>query len=349
MQARRVEWHAQTLMWNSPWILHADREGAHPPSHLALAGGSSCSGGDTAQSKLRVGFIGIGAMGTPMSLNLLKAGFPLTVYDRVPARTAELAAQGVPVASSCAEIAKSSDVVITMIGQVAEELEAVLGPSSDLEGAHPGLILIDTSTVGIAASKKMAAAARSKGVACLDATVSGSVGPAKEAKPGFMVGGDRAALDAVEPVFLAMGERIHHVGPNGAGSAMKMIINLMIGMTVLTVAETLTLGRQAGLDPHQMLEILGETAVSSPHLKNKGRMMIEHQFAPSFALKYWKKDSDLIMEAAHDLKTPRFVSAIAHQVYTAAHVAGYGDLDYASVVKFLESAAALKIEDNGVD
>jgi len=299
-----------------------------------------------AESRLRVGFIGIGAMGTPMTQNLLKAGFPLKVYDRVPARTTELAARGVPVASSCAEIAKSSDVVITMIGQVAEELEAVLGPGGVLEGAHPGLILIDTSTVGIAASKKMAAAARAKGVAFLDATVSGSVGPAKEAKLGFMVGGDPAALETVRPVFLAMGERIHHVGPNGAGSAMKVIVNLMIGMTVLTVAETLTLGRQAGLDPNQMLEILGETAVSSPHLKNKGRMMIERQFAPSFALKYMQKDFDLIMEAAHDLKTPLFASAIAHQVYTAANVAGYGDLDYASVVKFLESAAALEMGDD---
>lgn len=298
------------------------------------------------ETRLSVGFIGIGAMGTPMSENIWKAGFPLTVYDRLPARTAELAARGVPVASSCADVARKSDVVITMIGQVADELEAVLGAGGVLEGAHPGLTLIDMSTVGIAASKKMAAAAREKGAAFLDATVSGSVGPAKEGKLGIMVGGDRAVLDAVQPVLLAMGERIYHVGPNGAGSAMKVIVNLMIGLTVLTVAETLTLGRQAGLDPHQMLEILGETAVSSPHLKNKGRMMIERQFEPAFALKYMQKDFDLIMEAAHELKTPLFTSAIAHQVYTAANVAGYGELDYAGVIRFLENVAALQIPDD---
>jgi len=298
------------------------------------------------ESKLRVGFIGIGAMGTPMSHNIWRAGFPLTVYDRLPARTEELAARGVPVASSCADVARRSDVVITMIGQVAEELEAVLGAGGVLEGAHPGLTLIDTSTVGIVASKKMAAAAREVGVAFLDATVSGSVGPAKEAKLNFMVGGDRAVLDAVEPVLRAMSDRVYHVGPNGAGSAMKVIVNLMIGLTVLTVAETLTLGRQAGLDPRQMLEILGETAVSSPHLKNKGRMMIERQFEPAFALKYMQKDFDLIMEAAHELKTPLFASAIAHQVYTAANVAGYGELDYASVVRFLENVAALQVTDD---
>ncbi len=293
-------------------------------------------------TKARVGFIGIGAMGTPMSENLLRAGFPLTVYDRLPARTESFAARRVPVAANCADVARQSDVVITMIGQVAEELEAVLGPGGVLEGAHPGLTLIDTSTVGIVASKRMASAAREKGVAFLDAAVSGSVGPAREAKLGFMVGGDREALAAVRPVLSAMGERIHHVGPNGAGSAMKVIVNLMIGMTVLAVAETLTLGRRAGLEPGQMLEILGETAVSSPHLKNKGKMMIERQFEPAFALKYMQKDFDLIMEAAHELKTPLFASAIAHQVYTAANVAGYGDLDYAAVVKFLESAAALQ-------
>lgn len=298
------------------------------------------------ETRLSVGFIGIGAMGTPMSENIWKAGFPLTVYDRLPARTAELAARGVPVASSCADVARKSDVVITMIGQVADELEVVLGAGGVLEGAHPGLTLIDMSTVGIAASKKMAAAAREKGAAFLDATVSGSVGPAKEGKLGIMVGGDRAVLDAVQPVLLAMGERIYHVGPNGAGSAMKVIVNLMIGLTVLTVAETLTLGRQAGLDPHQMLEILGETAVSSPHLKNKGRMMIERQFEPAFALKYMQKDFDLIMEAAHELKTPLFTSAIAHQVYTAANVAGYGELDYAGVIRFLENVAALQIPDD---
>ncbi len=297
------------------------------------------------ETKPRVGFIGIGAMGTPMSQHIWEAGFPLTVYDRQPARTESLAAQGVPVGSSCAEVARNSDVVITMIGQVADELDVVLGAGGVLEGAHPGLIVIDTSTVGIAASKKMAEAARARGVAFLDATVSGSVGPAKEGKLTFMVGGDRATLDAVQPVFLAMGERVYHVGPNGAGSAMKVIVNLMIGLTVLTVAETLTLGQKAGLDPHQMLEILGQTAVSSPHLKNKGRAMVERQFEPAFALKYMQKDFDLIMEAAHDLKTPLFTSAIAHQVYTAANVAGYGDLDYAAVIKFLQDAAAMGSEE----
>jgi 3-hydroxyisobutyrate dehydrogenase-like beta-hydroxyacid dehydrogenase len=295
------------------------------------------------EKKLRVGFIGIGAMGTPISHNILKAGFPLTVYDRFPAQTAPFAALGVPVASSCADVARKVDVVFTMIGQVAEELHAVLGPEGVLEGAHPGLTLIDMSTVGIVATKTMAEAARSKGVTFLDATVSGSVGPAKEARLQLMVGGEAAVLEAVLPILRAISEKVHHVGPTGAGSAMKMAVNLMIGMTVLTVAETLTLGRQAGLDPRQMLEILGETAVSSPHLKNKGRMMIEGQFEPAFALKYMQKDFDLIMEAAHELKTPLFTSAIAHQVYTAANVAGFGDLDYASVVKFVEAAAALRL------
>jgi 3-hydroxyisobutyrate dehydrogenase-like beta-hydroxyacid dehydrogenase len=299
---------------------------------------------DMPEKRLKVGFIGIGAMGTPMCENLLKAGLPLTVFDRLAERCAPFAARGVAVASSCAEVARASDVVITMIGQVAEELEVVLGPKGVLEGAHAGLVVIDSSTVGIAASRRMAAAAQENGVAFLDATVSGSTGPAREGKLTFMVGGDRAALERVMPVLLAMGERVHHVGPSGAGSAMKVIVNLMIGMTVLTVAETLTLGRQAGLDPHQMLEILGQTAVSSPHLKNKGRMMIERDFSPSFALKYMQKDFDLIMQAAHDLRTPLFTSAIAHQVYTAANVAGYGDLDYSAVVQFLEAAASMDLE-----
>jgi len=229
-----------------------------------------------------------------------------------------------------------------MIGQVQEVLEAILGPDGVLEGAHAGLTLIDSSTVGIVATKKIAAAAREKGVAFLDATVSGTVGPARERKLQFMVGGEREALEAVRPVLLAMGEKVHHVGPNGAGSAMKVVINLMIGMTVLAVAETLTLGRKAGLDPNQMLEILSETSVRSPHLTAKGQMMIDRRFEPSFALKYMQKDFDLIMEAAHELRMPLFSSAIAHQVYTAANVAGYGDLDYAAVVRFLENAAAVE-------
>lgn len=293
-------------------------------------------------SKLRVGFIGIGAMGTPMSNNLLKSGFPLTVFDRDPTQTDEFATSGLPVAHSCAEVAQASDVVLTTIGTVEDDLEAILGEGGVLDGAHPGLILVDMSTVGIVATKRIAAAASEKGVAFLDATMSGSVGPAREAKLGFMVGGDPAILEKVRPVLDALGERVHHVGPNGAGSAMKVIINQMIGMTVLTVAETLTLGRQAGLDPDQMLEILGETSVRSPHLIAKGRMMIDRQFEAAFALKYMQKDFDLIMEAAHELKTPLFASAVAHQVYTAANVSGDGELDYASVINFLEVAAAMR-------
>lgn len=300
------------------------------------------------ESRLRVGFIGIGAMGTPISHNILKAGFPLMVYDRFPAQTAPFAARGVPVGSSCADVARKSDVVFTMIGQVAEELEAVLGPDGVLAGAHPGLTLIDMSTVGIAASKTMGAAAQAKGVAFLDATVNGSVGPARDATMQLMIGGDAAAIEGAMPVLRAISAKVHHLGPNGAGSAMKMVINLMIGLTVLTVAETLTLGRQAGLDPHQMLDILGETAVASPHLKNKGRMMIERKFEPAFALKYMQKDFDLIMQSAHDLRLPLFVSAIAHQVYTAANAAGFGDLDYGAVVKFVEAAAAMKGKGNEI-
>jgi 3-hydroxyisobutyrate dehydrogenase-like beta-hydroxyacid dehydrogenase len=292
-------------------------------------------------TQLKVGFIGIGAMGAPMSRNLLKAGFPLTVHDRDAEKTQALVAEGASVANSCAEVASTVDVVITMIGTVAEDLHAVLGPSGVMEGAKPGLILIDSSTVGIVATRQISAAAKEKGVGFLDATVSGSVGPAQEGSLGFMVGGEVEDLDRARPVLLAMGEKIHHMGPSGAGSAMKVIINLMIGLTVLTVAETLTLGRQAGLDPYKMLEVLGETSVRSPHLVNKGRMMIEGDFDPAFALKYMQKDFDLIMEAAHALKTPLFTSAIAHQVYTAANVSGYGELDYSSVVKFLEDAAGM--------
>jgi 3-hydroxyisobutyrate dehydrogenase-like beta-hydroxyacid dehydrogenase len=291
--------------------------------------------------KLRVGFIGIGAMGTPMSNNLLKAGFPLTVYDRNPAQTKGFAERGVPVTTSCAELAEGSDVVLTTIGTVADDLKAILGAEGVLEGARPGLVLVDHSTVGIVATKQIAAAASEKGVKFLDATISGSVGPAQEGSLGFMVGGDPAVLDEVRPVLEAMSEKIHHLGSNGAGSAMKVIINLMIGMTVLTVAETLTLGRKAGLDPDQMLEILGATSVRSPHLTAKGRMMIDQQFEAAFALKYMQKDFDLIMEAAHELKTPMFLSSVAHQVYTAANVSGDGDLDYSSVITFLEQAAAM--------
>ena len=294
-----------------------------------------------ANSEPRVGFIGIGAMGTPMSNNLLKAGFPLTIYDRNPSQTQDFAEQGVPVAKSCAEVAAESDVVLMTIGTVADDLEAVLGVGSVLEGAKPGLILIDHSTVGLVATRRIAAAAAERGVKFLDATISGSIDIAEAGELGFMVGGDPEVLEEARPVLEAMSQEIHHLGPNGAGSMMKVIINLMIGMTVLTVAETLTLGRQAGLDPNQMLEILGQTSVRSPHLTAKGRMMIDEQFEAAFALKYMQKDFDLIMEAAHELKTPMFLSSVAHQVYTAANVSGDGDLDYSSVVKFLEQASAI--------
>lgn len=292
-----------------------------------------------ASDKYRTGFIGIGAMGTPMATHILQAGFPLTVYDRDPGRMQPLLEKGAKGANSPAEVARGSDIVITMIGTVADELEAVLGEGGVLEGAHEGLLLVDMSTVGIVATQKMAAAASAAGVGFLDATVSGSVGPAQEAALELMVGGSSADLERARPLLETMSQRIDHVGPNGAGSAMKAALNLMIGMTVLTIAETLTLGRRAGLNPDQMLEILGRSSVRSPHLERKGRMMIDGDFTPAFALKYMQKDFDLIMEAAHELRLPLFASAIAHQVYTAANVSGFGDEDYAAVVRFLERAA----------
>lgn len=294
------------------------------------------------EEKLRVGVIGIGAMGTPMATNLIQAGHPLTVYDRNPERLEPLLALGAKPAASCADVARRVEVVITVIGTVQDELEAVLGADGVLAGAHPDLTLIDCSTVGIVATREMAAAAEQVDVAFIDATISGSTGPAKEGTLGFMVGAHKKDLERIQPVLLAMGNKIHHMGPPGAGSAMKVMINLMIGMTVLTVAETLTLGRKAGLDPDQMLEVLGETSVRSPHLTHKGRMMIDRDFEPAFMLKYMQKDFDLIMEAAHALKMPLFTSTMAHQVYTAANVAGYGDLDYSAVVKFLEQVSDLE-------
>ena len=292
--------------------------------------------------KLRVGMVGIGAMGTPMSTNLIKAGFPVTVYDRNPERLEPLQKLGAQPAENCADVARRVDVVITVIGTVQDELEAVMGTNGVLEGAHPDLTLIDCSTVGIVATREMSSAAEQNGVAFIDATISGSTGPAQEGSLGFMVGAHNPDLERVRPVLLAMGNKIHHMGPPGAGSAMKVMINLMIGMTVLTVAETLTLGRKAGLDPEQMLEVLGETSVRSPHLTHKGKMMIEREFEPAFMLKYMQKDFDLIMEAAHALEMPLFTSALAHQVYTAANVAGYGELDYSAVVKFLDQVSDLK-------
>lgn len=295
-----------------------------------------------ANDKLRVGFIGIGQMGKPMAGNLLRAGFPLTIHDRNPEKMEPLVEAGATAAGSAAETAQASNVVITMIGTVEDELAVVLGENGVLAGAHDDLALIDMSTVGVKATRQLAEAARAKDVGFLDATVSGSVGPATEGTLGIMVGGDRALLEKVRPIFEALGDRIDHMGPSGAGSAMKVALNLMIGMTVLAVAETVHLGLQAGLDPDKMLDILGRSSIRSPHLETKGRMMIERRFDPAFALKYMQKDFDLVMESAHELRTPLFASAIAHQVYTAANVAGFGELDYAGVVRFLEQAAGVE-------
>ncbi len=290
---------------------------------------------------LRVGFIGIGKMGSPMAGNILRAGFPLTIYDRNPGKMKPLVDAGAQAAEDAAAVAEESDLVITMIGTVKDELAVVMGERGVLAGAHPDLTLIDMSTVGVATSRKLAAAAEEKGVSFLDAPVSGSVGPATEGSLGIMVGGDAEVLERGRPVFEALGDRIDHMGPNGTGSAMKVVLNLMIGMTVLAVAETVHLGQQAGLDPDKMLDILGRSSVRSPHLEAKGRMMIERRFEPAFALKYMQKDFDLVMESAQELRTPLFASAIVHQVYSAANVSGYGELDYAGVIRFLEDAAGV--------
>jgi 3-hydroxyisobutyrate dehydrogenase len=283
----------------------------------------------------RVGFIGLGIMGGPMAANLLAAGYELTAWNRTAAKTEPLAAAGARVAGSPAEVAAASEVTFTCVTASADVEAVVLGPGGVIEGAAPGSIVVDCSTIAPATARKVHARLAERGVAMLDAPVSGGDVGAKAGTLAIMVGGDAETFERALPVLRAIGKTIVHVGPPGAGQVVKLCNQVAGGLNLLAMAEAISLCRRSGVDPAKMLEVVSAGAAGSWMLQHLGPRAVAGDFAPGFMVDLMQKDLGLVLEAAHETHTPLPGSALVRQLFEMLQARGRGREGTQAIVEAL--------------
>jgi 3-hydroxyisobutyrate dehydrogenase len=280
--------------------------------------------------KQRIGWIGLGNMGTPMARNLLKAGFPLTVYNRTASRAAPFVASGATLVTHPGELWGRSDIIITMVADDAA-LKSIYAESGGLlEGAIPGKIVIDMSTVSPATTRELAGLLAEKGVEYLDAPVSGSVKPAEEGQLVIMVGGKRPVYEAVLPVFERLGKKSFLLGDQGAGNSAKLAINLLLAFNVQGLAESVLFAQENGIARKDMLGVINESALANGLIRLKIPSIEKNQYQPAFALKLLAKDLRLAKEQG--LHTPGGL-VLEESFREATHE--WGEQDMMAILPFL--------------
>ncbi|HET7237107.1 MAG TPA: 2-hydroxy-3-oxopropionate reductase [Actinomycetota bacterium] len=295
----------------------------------------------------RVGFVGLGLMGKPMARNLLGAGFPLTVHSRSAPPVDELVGAGAARASSPAEVAAASDVVVTMLPDTPDVEAVLFGDDGIASGASEGSLLIDMSTIDPIATRGYAERLAGLGVSMLDAPVSGGEVGATDGTLSIMVGGPEEVFDRALPLLRAMGGTIVHVGPSGAGQVTKACNQLVVASAVEAVAEALVLAAKAGVDPVKVREALLGGFAGSKVLELHGRRMLDGDFAPGFRSALMAKDGRIVVRAAAELGAPIPAFRAVADRLEAMLPAGRGDLDYAALVTLLEDEAGSSLAPEG--
>jgi 3-hydroxyisobutyrate dehydrogenase len=282
-----------------------------------------------------------------MSLNLLKAGFPLIVWNRTPSKTDSVVKAGAALGRSPADVASRSDVVITMVSDSPDVEQVVLGPGGVIEGAQRGSVVVDMSTISPAVTRSIAQRLAAKGVAMLDAPVSGGTGGAQNATLSIMAGGDPEVLQRCMPVFQAMGQRVTHCGPIGMGQVTKLVNQIIVTGTLSAVCEGLLFGAKAGVDLQAVQRAVSGGAANSWQLENLGPRILSGDFAPGFMVKLLQKDLRLVDEAATQMGLPLFTTLIAQQVLRVAAHLGLGDEGTQAYIKALEAMAGVQARASG--
>jgi 3-hydroxyisobutyrate dehydrogenase-like beta-hydroxyacid dehydrogenase len=282
----------------------------------------------------KVGLIGLGLMGKPMGMNLLKAGFPLTVWNRTASRTDELIAGGAKLAQSPRELAANSEFVISIVSDPPALEEVLCGENGAMQGFQRGSIYIDSSTVSPTLARKVATACEERGVRFLDAPVTGGDWGAKKGELVFMVGGDAATLSEAEPVLRVLGKKWFHLGPHGAGQTIKLAMNLILALEVDALAEALALVTAAGLQGEKLVEVMQSSMARSGVLDIKSQNLLKGDYTPSFPLRLMLKDMRLALELAQQTHVELPAAEAAFKTYSTVKEAAKEDLDYSAVMKF---------------
>jgi 2-hydroxy-3-oxopropionate reductase len=292
-----------------------------------------------------VGFIGLGIMGRPMAGNILKAGFPLVVYDLLPQGVEQLAAAGARAADSAKTVAEQADIVVLCLPDSPDVEAAMQGESGVFAGVRPGQIIVDMSTISPVVARALAVEATQRGVTMLDAPVSGGEVGAREGTLSIMVGGDAQALQRVMPVLQSMGSRILHMGEAGAGQVTKACNQIVIAVTIQAVAEALVLAAKAGVDPAQVRQALLGGYAYSKVLEGHGERFLARNFTPGFKTRLQHKDLNIAMDAGRAYQTPLPATALVHQLYGALLARGDAEQDHSILVTLLEELAHHALSD----
>lgn len=285
----------------------------------------------------RIGFLGLGAMGSGMASRLLDAGFAVSVYNRTAAKAVPLAELGASVAATPAEAARDVDVLLLSLATADVVEESLFGASGALREARPGTVVADMSTVSPDAARAQADRIAAAGHRALDACVIGNAMHAKSGELRFMIGGDAADVAAVEPVFSVLGKDVVHLGEHGKGATAKVAMNLLMGVQMQALAEAVVFGERAGLSRDQLIRMIAASGFSSPVMKFKSGVMARRAFDQvDFRLSLMRKDLVLALTDAQRLGVPMPVTSASYQVLTSAVHSGLGDLDCAAVLAEVE-------------
>lgn len=292
----------------------------------------------------KIGVIGLGIMGFPMAQHLIKAGFEVHVYNRTAGKSKPLEELGARRCDTPAEVASHSDAVIVMVKADADVREVVLGKNGVMEGAKPGLIILNSSTILPKTNVEIAAEVSKSGVDMLDCPVTGSGVEAKIGKITFMAGGKKEIYDRCLPLFNAMGKGSFYLGEIGTGSYMKLANNTLFVMNMLALCESLTIACKSGIDPEVFLEITSMGGARSAAAESRIPKIIKREFSAAFTLDFMHKDMGLINQLATDLGVCAPVFAVVKEMIHAAVLKGHGKDDVSGMIKWYEEMAGIEIK-----
>lgn len=290
-----------------------------------------------------VGFIGLGIMGRPMALNLLRAGYPLVVHNRTRAKEKELVEAGAKSAATPHEIAEQAEIVITMLPDSPDVEQVYLGDDGIIGAAREGQLLIDMSSIAPAVAQAVADAAREAGADALDAPVSGGDVGARDGTLSIMVGGPDEAFERARPLFDVLGKTVVHLGGAGAGQTAKACNQILVAVTIEAVSEALVLASKAGVDPEKLIDVLSGGLAGNKVMEVRRRNFLEHDFTPGFKLALHHKDLGIALRTARELGVYVPTTAIVDQMLAGLEATGDGGLDHSALLKVIEEGSAHQI------
>ena len=287
----------------------------------------------------KLGFIGLGSMGSRVAVRLLAAGYEVSVFARNPSKRAALQAKGATACKSLAELARSVHAVLSCLTDDQAVRDVYFGADGVLANAKPGQVVIEMSTILPATSRELASKASQAGVQALDVAISGSTPAAEQGTITLLAGGNPDVFEASLPIFQAIAAKYFHLGPSGAGTTMKMVVNAILGIGMQAIAEAAAMGEKAGLSHEILLQVLSQTAVIAPAHQGKLSRAARGDYSPQFPLQLMNKDFRLILQLAGEVKAMMPATSAAFQVNTET-LGMHGDLDFSAVMEYMEQTSA---------